>query len=171
MNHFDADTEEDQRPSKSEIKREMHALQALGEELTKLPAKELDALIDNERLLKAIHEMSRIKSNEARRRQLQFIGKLMRGIDASALSEAIAQRHNTKQQDNDAFHRLEQVRDELISGAIDVNDALTAEFPGADRQRIRQLVLQARREQKDARPPAASRKLLRYLRDETEHQA
>lgn len=164
MSDHPYDDEPTAAPSKSQLKREMHALQALGQELTALSAREIEDLVTEPTLLTALLEYQRIKSNEARRRQLQFIGKLMRKIDVGEIEAALEQRRFARQRANDAFHALERSRDQLIEGQIEVHE-LAAEFPGADAQRIRQWVLQARREKNAGKPPAASRKLLRYLRE------
>ena len=86
MHDFD-----DSEPSKSELKRRMIALQELGESLVQLSDKQLASVpVEDERLLLAIRETRRIKSNSARRRHMQFIGKLMRDIDADAIAAALA---------------------------------------------------------------------------------
>ena len=141
------DTEPDYRgPSKSQRKRDMSALQELGEKLVALPASRLAQLPLAERLLEAIREAQRIKSHEARRRQLQYVGKLMREADAEAIAAQLHEWESGSREQNDRFHALEQWRDRLLES----DDALTVLLehrPGLDIPHLRNLIRQARREQ------------------------
>ena len=158
--------EGDERPSKSEMKRRMLALQELGEALVALSDKQLAQIpIDDDRLLQAIREVRRINSNSARRRHLQLIGKLMRDIDAEPIAAALQALHTRRRQRDDAFHQLEQLRETVLAKGAEGVEAVMARWPQADRQQLRQLVLQHQRETERGRPPAASRKLFRYLRE------
>mgnify|MGYP001593580020 FL=1 len=159
--------EQEQEPvSKSELKRRMTALQDLGETLASLNDKKLAKLpIDDERLLIAIRETRQIRSNSARRRHMQFIGKLMRNIDSQPIEQALRVMRRPQQQHNENFHQLEQLREEVLAAGPAGVELIIKQWPRADRQQLRQLILQHQREQKNNRPPAASRKLFRYLRD------
>ena len=153
-------------PSKTEIKRQMTELQKLGETLCALREKELAKIpIEDERLMNAIVESRRIRSNSARRRHMQFIGKLMRGIDADPIRAALDSLHNRKREAAAEFHHLEQLRDDLLAQGVAGIESIVQSYEHADRQQLRQLVLQHQREMKANRPPAASRKLFRYLRE------
>ncbi|MFU8764212.1 MAG: ribosome biogenesis factor YjgA [Haliea sp.] len=153
-------------PSKSELKRRMTALQALGEALTDLSDKQLRKIpIADPRLTEAIQEARRISSNSARRRHLQFIGKLMRDIDAEPIAEALAALDRERNQAATLFHGLEQVRDELLAAGLPGIETIVDRWPDADRQHLRQLLLQDQREQQRNQAPAARRKLFRYLRE------
>ena len=157
-------------PSKSELKRQMHARQSLGEELTQLNDQQLDALqIDDEKLLRAIRETRRIRSKNALRRHMQYIGKLMRSVDPEQLAEALEQLRRPERDASAAFHLLERLRDDILAAGVSGVEIAMNTFPQADRQQLRQLVLQHQREQKQNKPPAASRKLFRYLREQQEH--
>jgi ribosome-associated protein len=159
------DPEEDLGPSKSELKRQMTALQAIGESLVALSEKQLAQIpVGDERLLLAIRETRRIKSNNARRRHMQFIGKLMRDIDPEPITTALTTMQTQKQTQTDAFHALEQLRDEVLAEGPQGVELVMARWDTADRQQLRQLVLQHQREIKKGKPPAASRKLFKYLR-------
>ncbi len=152
-------------PSKSELKRQMTALQEIGESLISLGDKQLSKIpIDDERLLLAIRETKRIKSNNARRRHMQFIGKLMRDIDAEPIVAALALMRSQKQEVNDAFHALEKLRDDVLDQGLKGVELVMDRWENADRQQLRQIVLQHQRELKQDKPPAASRKLFKYLR-------
>ena len=153
-------------PSKSEVKRQMLQRQKLGESLLELSEKQLAGIpIDDDRLLEAIHETRQIQSNSARKRHLQLIGKLMRDIDPKPIEKAMGALHQQRQQSTDAFHELEQLRDDMLAAGATGVELAVQRWPGADRQQLRQLVLQHQRELRDNKPPAASRKLFRYLRE------
>jgi ribosome-associated protein len=156
----------DERPSKSAMKRHMLALQELGEALVALSDKQLAQMpIDDERLLQAIGEVRRINSNSARRRHLQLIGKLMRDIDPEPIAAALQALHTRRRQQDEAFHQLEQLREAVLAAGAEGVEQVMARWPQADRQQLRQLALQHRRETERGQPPAASRKLFRYLRE------
>lgn len=157
---------QDDTPSKSAIKREMTALQDLGTRLTQLSDAQLKQMpIDDEQLLDAIHLARRIKARGGLRRQLQFIGKLMRNIDATPIEAAFARLDGQHEEQKARFHRLEILRDTLLSNTDAGMQALVQAFPDADRQHIRQLVRQQAVEQKNNKPPTSARKLFRYLRE------
>jgi ribosome-associated protein len=153
-------------PSKSELKRRMTALQHLGEALTALSDKQLQNVpIEDARLLEAIHEAQRISSNSARRRHLQFIGKLMRDIDAEPIAAALSAMDQEQHRHAAHFKGLEQLRDRLLKEGPDTIGDVVERWPATDRQHLRNLLLQAQREQKRGQAPAAARKLFRYLRE------
>jgi len=158
--------EEYSGPSKSAVKRQMIALQEMGESLTRLTEKQLaNVPIDDERLLDAIKETQQIKSNSARKRHLQYIGKLMRDTDVEAIERALRTMYKQKQVTNDAFHELEKLRDSILEQGLGGIEQVITRWPLADRQQLRQLVLQHQRELKNNKPPAASRKLFKHLRE------
>lgn len=161
----DTEFQDSERPSKSERKRQMHAVQSLGEELANLPNAELAALPVPDSLREAIDTARRIKSREALRRQFQYIGKLMRKLDTTALETALQERRERDQIMTRSFHELEAWRDRLIAEGMPAIDALKAELPGADRQKLRQLVGLAHKEAETGQPPKHSRQLFRYLRE------
>jgi ribosome-associated protein len=156
----------DDTPSKSARKREMLALQELGESLVNLTEKQLAQIpLPNEQLATAVRECRQIPSRGARKRHLQLIGKIMRTVDATPILQALETLHNTQREKAAAFHQLEQLRDDMLAAGASGVELAMARFPEADRQQLRQLLLQHGRELKNAKPPAASRKLFRYLRD------
>lgn len=157
---------EDEGPSKSEMKRRMLALQELGETLVNLPDKQLQRIpIEDEYLRDTIREARNIRSNSARRRHMQLIGKLMRHIDPEPIAHALAELHQSQQRNNETFHSLEQLREDMLAAGANGVELAMQRWPQADRQHLRQLLLQHQREQQSAKPPAASRKLFRYLRE------
>ena len=160
--HFD--DSETTAPSKTQLKREMTALQKLGEQLVKLTVGELATIPLNNELADAIQTARKIKSREGLRRQMQFIGKLMRKHDTEAIEQAFRQLQDGRKEQARAFHQLEQWRDTLINNGLSAIEDIVERFPNADRQHLRQLILQANKEKKLNKPPAASRKLFKYIR-------
>ncbi len=156
----------DEPPSKSAVKRQMTALQKLGESLLKLSDKQLQQVpLDNEALELALAEAKRIRSHSAHKRHLQYIGKLMRDMDPAPIEAALAKIFAPQQRENEAFHALEQLRDQLLSEGDAAIQSVVERWPQTDRQHLRQLLLQHQREQQKGKPPVASRKLFKYLRE------
>jgi len=135
----------EQRPSKTQLKQQMHELQELGHALTSLPSERLGALQLPERLLEAIDGFKRTRSHEGRRRQLQFIGKLMRGVDAEPLRAAVAAQRLGPATQALQLHEAERWRLELANDDSALQRWASAR-PGSDLQRLRALVQAARRE-------------------------
>ncbi len=154
-----------ERPSKSQRKREMTALQALGESLLRLSGAELARIDLPEPLREAIAETARISSHEGRRRQLQYIGKLMRQVDPEPLRAAIDDATGESKQAVALMHRCERMRDALLADDAAL-DAVLADLPRADVQQLRAMIRAARREHEAGRPPRHSRQLYRWLRDQ-----
>ena len=154
-----------ERPSKSQRKREMTALQDLGESLLRLTAAELARLDLPEALREAIGEMARMGSHEARRRHRQYIGKLMRQVDAEPLRAAIEDATGESKQAVALMHRCERLRDALLADDAAL-DAVLAELPEADVQQLRSTIRAARREHKEGRPPRHARELYRWLHEQ-----
>jgi len=153
-------------PSKSEVKRQMHAKQALGKTLTELSDKQLSLIpIEDEKLLGALRETRRITSKNALKRHMQFVGKLMREVDPEPIEAALESMRRPAREANEAFHQLEQLRDDVLAAGAPGAELVMSRWPEADRQQLRQLILQHQREQQKSKPPAASRKLFRYLRE------
>jgi len=164
----DETSEEPDFKSKSELKREMTALQKLGEELVNLPAAKLEKIPMDEVLEDAVMLARRLKNREGKRRQLQYIGKIMRNIDSDAIKKKIESFHHQSQSFRQIHHKLEQWRDRLIDeGDTAISDLLNT-HPELDRQHLRQLVRQAKKEASQNKPPAASRKIFKYLREAIE---
>lgn len=159
------DEQEEQRPSKSQLKREMHALQALGETLIAMKPAERARFPLSDDMLRAIEETSRIRSHEGRRRHMQYVGKLIRKEDLAAIQAVFDGIEHEKEQRDHAFHRLEKWRDRLVSEGDAAVDLFMAEYPNGDRQALRQLVRNAQKEREQDKPPTSSRKLFKHLRE------
>ncbi|RUO66105.1 ribosome-associated protein [Pseudidiomarina planktonica] len=153
-------------PSKSQLKREMSQLQALGERLVAMQHGQLEQLPIPEPLLDAVYLAQRIRNTrEGYRRQLQYIGKLMRGLDTEELEQALHDMDHQSDVQNAFFHQLEKRRDDILAGGDEAIQTLVEEYPSADRQRLRQLYRQAQKQQAENKPPAAARELFKYLRE------
>lgn len=152
----------EERPSKSQRKRDMHALQALGAELVALPEDRLAAVDLPERLIEAVQHARQIRDFEGKRRQLQYIGKLMRTVDAEPIRAKLESWKSGSRAETARFKRIEHWRERLIadSGAL---DALFSEFPNADAAHIRELVDGVHRERAAARAPKNFRALFKAL--------
>ena len=151
-------------PSKSQKKRESTALQDLGEELVAL-SKERIAKIDMpERLRDAILQAQRITAHEGRRRQMQFIGKLMRSTEVEPLQSAVDEVKGASAASTARQHRLEALRTRLMADESGFAQ-LAEDFPQADIQRLRQLRRNALKEAEQKKPPKSFRELFRELRD------
>lgn len=154
--------------SRSQVKREMHVLQKLGERLVSLPPARLRKLGLPEDLYEAVLLAARITDNEGRRRQIQYLGRLMRETDTAAVEVLITEIDEAKALDAARFKRLERWRDGLIAGDASILDEILAEFPDLDVQRVRQLARNAAGEAKKGKPPRSSRELFRILRKHLE---
>lgn len=160
-----ADEEEIILVSKSELKRDSHALTDLGRELVELPQNKLDKIPLEDNLLDAINLARRIKERGGKKRQIQYIGKLLRKSDADPIIAAMEQLKTEHLRENAKFHRLEQWRDRLIEEGDKALGELLAEHPDADRQHLRQLLRNAQREKKQNKPPKSAREIFKYLRE------
>jgi len=155
---------QDEIVSKTKRKQEMHALQALGAALVALPESQLGDLSLESRLYEAVLAAKRIRSHEAKRRQIQYIGRLMREVDAEPIRERLATIEGHSAQATAQHRRLEAWRERLLAD----DEALTefaAAFPGADLQALRALLRNAKKEAKEGKPPRAYREVFRFLKE------
>lgn len=151
-------------PSKSQVKREVEALQALGELLVKLPDAQFKRIELPDALRVAVADCRRITQNGALRRQKQYIGKLMRSIDPAPIQAQLDVFNGVSAAENAKLHQAEKWREKLIAD----NEALTLflnQHPGADATHLRQLIRNARDEAARSKPPKAYRELFRSVRE------
>ena len=161
----DEDSEDFNRgPSKSSKKREMHALQALGEALVALSVDQLARVPIPDRLLEAVRDAKRFTKHEARRRQMQYIGKLMRDIDPEPIRAQLEIFSGASKAEVARQHRLERLRDGLLEDEQRIGD-IVALWPDADLQHLRTLRRNAVKEREQQKPPRAYREIFRVLRD------
>lgn len=166
-NHHQPDHDEDDAPkSKSQVKRDMHALQDLGEELVKLTKDQFKKFDMPENLRDAIAEARRLTSRGALKRQLQFVGRVMRSIeDPAPLYEQLDAIRGQSRQAAAKLHRIERWRDRLLDEGDPVLEELLVQHPEVDRQYLRQLLRNAHKETLANKPPRSKRLLFRYLRE------
>ena len=151
-------------PSKSQKKRESTALQDLGEELVALSKDRIAKIDMPERLRDAILQAQRITAHEGRRRQMQFVGKLMRSAEVEPLQSAVDEVKGASAASTARQHRLEALRTRLMADETGFAQ-LAEDFPQADIQRLRQLRRNALKEAEQKKPPKSFRELFRELRD------
>lgn len=150
-------------PSKTRRKAQMHALQDLGEALVALDPGKLATLGLPERLVDAIAEARRTRSHEGRRRQLQYVGKLMRDIDPAPIRDALDRFAAGQPSDRAEFAAAERWRDELMADDAAL-DRFAVAHPDANRGEIAGLVRDARLERVRGGPPHRYRALFREIR-------
>ncbi len=160
---LDDEEECDERPSKTQRKNEMHALQGIGEQLVELNNDRLRQLDLPESLLGAVTEARRIHARGARRRQMQYIGKLMRDIDPAPIQAKLDEWNGLNKEQTARFHLMERWRERLIADDQAIGE-LAREYATADIQKIRTLIRNARKEQANGQPPKSSRALFAELR-------
>jgi ribosome-associated protein len=153
----------EERISKTRRKQEMHALQALGEQLVELPAERLSKIAIPQELREAIGFARTITRFEARRRQMQYIGRLMRDVDPAPIQAALDAINGQAVEETARLHRIERLRQRLIEDEQVLGEIASA-FPGADLQRLRALRRNALREREAAKPPRYFRELFRALK-------
>jgi ribosome-associated protein len=157
--------EEEQTVSRSEIKRQMLALQTLGERLVGLKPAQWEAFGFSEVMLDALRESQRIKSHNAMRRHIRRLGKLLSQEDTEKVELLFKRTDDRAMQDTQRFHRIEQWRDRLIEGDDKTLSDLLDICPNVDVQHVRQLIRAGKKERELAKSPAAQRKLFKYLRE------
>ena len=155
------------RPSKSQLKREMHALQELGAALIALPKDALKRMPMPEHLDDAVREARRITDHEGKRRQLQYVGKVMRSLtedEVAALRTALDTHRGVNKAETARMHWIERTREQLLA-----DDAALTEFirkhPGVDPQEGRTLIRNARREREQQKPPRYFRELFQWIKN------
>lgn len=166
----DIDKDEDDEiiwVSKSEIKRDAEALKELGAELVDLGKNALDKIPLDADLRAAVELAQRIKK-EGRRRQLQLIGKMLRQRDPEPIQIALDKLNNRHNQQVALFHKLEQIRDRLIDEGDDAISLVLELYPQADRQQLRSLIRNAKKEKATNKPPKSARQIFQYLRELSE---
>jgi len=154
------------RPSKSQLKREMEALQKLGEALVAESRDRVKRVPMPEDVRDAILECQQIKDHEGRRRQMQYVGKKMRTLDAdeiAVIQKTIDSWRGASKAETAAMHALERRREKLLAddGAL---TALMSTYPDLDVQHMRNLIRNARKEQAEHKPPKAYREIFQILK-------
>ncbi len=163
--HTDSPEEDEHYISKSQAKRDVEAMQKLGEKLVKLSPNELDKFDLEERLKDAVLFAQTIRSHSAHRRQMQLIGKLMRQTDTESIQTQYERYHNQLSEQTAQFHQIETLRDRLIKEGDATINELLAEYPQLERSRLRQLLRNIHKETEQNKPPKSARQLFKYLKE------
>lgn len=168
------DDGDDRRPSKSALKRASHELQALGEQLLAMPDARLASIEMPERLRDALEDWKKTRSFEGKRRQLQYIGKVLRLVDAEPLREAVAVFQLGHARNALALHEAERWRADLVAESGDALTRWVEAFPGSDLQQLRALIRSARKDAAAApeqRNGRGFRELFQFIKQAMEDQA
>lgn len=153
--------------SKTKLKAEADAAQAIGKKLVDLPKDKLLKLNLPEALFEAVIEAKRITANGAIRRQMQYLGRLMRDIDAAPILDQLHRWEGKHNEENARFHGMERWRTRLLSDTQAISDFLVA-YPQADSQQLRTLIRNVQREEAANKPPKSSRELFKLIRETIE---
>jgi ribosome-associated protein len=154
------------RPSKSQLKREMTALQELGEELVSQPKERVMRVPMPEDVREVILECQKIKDHEGRRRQMQYVGKKMRTLEEAeiaAIQKVIDSWKGASKAETAALHAIERKRDKLLADDKALTE-LKEQYPEVDVQHLRVLIRNARKEQAESKPPKAYREIFQILK-------
>ncbi len=163
-NNVEIDEEDlDLGPSKTQIKRECQHLIDLGEEILKLKKEEIQSLDLPDELEGAVTTALKIKSRSGLKRQRQYIGKLLRSLENEDIESKIRKIQHRHDTNTAQFKRLEKWRDQLIENDKNTLNEIISRHPEVDRQHINQLIRAAHKEKQNEKPPAAARKLFKYL--------
>jgi len=158
--------EEYERPSKSELKRQMTALQKLGEELIAEPRDRVKRVPMPEDVRDAILECQLIKDHEGRRRQTQYVGKKMRSLEPdeiAVIQKMLDSWKGASKSETAALHAIERKRDKLLTDDKALTQLLE-DNPELDAQQLRTLIRNARKEQAENKPPKAYREIFQILK-------
>lgn len=161
---IEGEDEADDRPSRSALKRDADLRERLGKEMTALPEEKLQRVPLPDEVKDAIREYARISARGGGRRQLQYIGRLMRDVELEPVKRALDDLREGDRAEARRFQQAERWRKRLLE-EDDGLDAFAASHPDADRAQLEQLVERARYEDRSGKPPTAKRALFRALRE------
>lgn len=157
-------TEDTGRPSKTKQKEAMHELRDLGAELVELSVGQLKRIALPENIFEAVRECQKITAHGARRRQIQYLGKLMRGVDDEPIRAGLAMLRGESSVETARLHRLERFRTRLLEDES-VLAEIAAIWPSLDLQHMRQLRRNALKEQENNKPPKNFRAIFQVLQE------
>jgi ribosome-associated protein len=159
---------QDEAPlSKTKRKQQMHDLQGIGESLVRLGNDRLAQLNLPEELETAIREAKRIRKHEALRRQMQYIGRLMRDVETTPITEKLDAWNGASKAETAKMHLIERWRDQLLAEESAVAEFMSA-YPLVDVQQLRTLIRNARKERQENKPPRNARLLFRTVKEALE---
>ena len=166
--NYTNDPGHDYGPTRTQQRRDALAVLALAIQLIELPQSKLARLELPEDVQREIANTRRITAHIARKRQLQFLAKVMRRHDTSVFDgvrAALGENRDRHRQETAAMHRLEATRDRLLADPDSAMGDLIAQYPSVDRQHLRSLVRQAKIEKDGNKPPRAYREIYQLLKD------
>ena len=158
------DEENKEFVSKTELKKDSKKIQAFGKKISELSSEEISSFNFPDTILKAIKDCKSIKSNVAKKRQVQYLGKLLREIDLSEAYLQMDQINSSSQLEVRNNHKAEIWRERLIQDKDAVTELIEL-FPDIDRQKIRQLIQNTLKEIKASNPPKYYRQLFKYIKE------
>lgn len=157
-------TEDTGRPSKTKQKEAMHELRDLGAELVELSVGQLKRIDLPETILAAVRDCQKITAHGARRRQIQYLGKLMRQVDDAPIRAGLAMLRGESSAETARLHRLERFRTRLLEDESVLSE-IAATWPGVDLQHLRTLRRNALKEQEANKPPKNYRAIFQVLKE------
>lgn len=163
--HEEDEFPEEERKSKSQVKREMLRLQEYGARLVDLSPEQLSKIDMPDKLRQAVLDAKGMKKHGARSRQIHFIGAIMREVDTEPIINVLDHSDELKREEAVTFKRVELWRDRLIEDDNSAFNEIADVHPHFDRQHVNQLVRNARQEKAKNKPPKSARALFRYLMD------
>ena len=163
--YIDDSLDEEEEKSKSQVKREMLALQQLGLRLSDLKPDLLNKMPLSDELRRALDETCKHTAHIARKRHSQFLGKLLRNHDIDAIMLPMNLADSQTREYNNRFHALERWRNRLIEEGDTALQSFVEDYPNTDIQQLRSLIRHAQHELARNKAPTASRKIFKYLRD------
>lgn len=162
--HEEDFTEDTGRPSKTKQKEAMHELRDLGAELVELSVGQLKRINLPENIFEVVRECQKITAHGARRRQIQYLGKLMRGVDDEPIRAGLAMLRGESSAETARLHRLERFRTRLLEDEAVIAE-IAAQWPTVDQQQLRQLRRNALKEKEANKPPKNFRAIFQILQE------
>ena len=157
--------EQEEYLSRSEKKRRSTAIQKIGEELASFPITAIRSFNLPADLLHEYEELHKITKHEAKRRKMQYIGKMLRDVDIEPIRLRIEEVREGKAAQSADFHHLERLRDRLVQNDKEAMEYVVETYAEVDIQKLRQLMRNAKKELEKQKPPKSSKALFRYLRE------
>ena len=157
-------TKDTGRPSKTKQKEVMHELRDLGAELVELSVGQLKRIDLPENIFDAVRECQKITAHGARRRQIQYLGKLMRSVDDEPIRAGLALLRGESSAETARLHRLERLRVRLLEDEAVLTE-IAAQWPGVDLQHLRTLRRNALKEKENNKPPKNFRAIFQILQE------
>ena len=150
--------------SKTELKKDSKKIQDFGRKISQLTIKNIEIFNFSSKTYEAIIDLKNLKSNSAKKRQVQYVGKLLRETDLTYAFLIMKQLKVSSQKEIQKNHTIEKWRDKLLSSADSITEFFD-EYPNINRQLIRQAITNAQKEKKEEKPPKYSRQLFKIIKD------